>query len=377
MVYLFILGILLSIVSSWFILWKVPVISSRAQKIITQKKLSILIPARNEEENLPILLTSLKKQNIQPFEVIVVDDDSEDETAEIAKANGAHVTNFPAHQTDWVGKAAACYHGAREAEGDLFLFLDADVYLPESSSLENIIREYQASETVSVLSIQPYHVIEQFYENLSVVFNLLVLVGMNRFSFLEEKLQPAGAFGPSLLIDRETYFNIDGHKRAHGSIMENIDLGKVLLEEGTPVDLYGGKRSLHFRMYADGYRSLAEGWSKSFVSGSKSTRPLILFGISLWIAGAFLAPAFVIYSCLQGSLSLLAFSIVSYLLYYLQFLRMTKKAGNFSSWAMLLYPGFIIYFVLLFAWSAIQTKFLKRVSWKGRKINIKEETHGD
>lgn len=377
MVYLLVLFILLSIVSGCLILWKVPFIYSKDQKNFNQKKLSIVIPARNEEKNLQILLKSLAQQNVQPFEVIVVDDDSSDDTVKVARKYGARVVEFPENQSAWVGKAAACYYGAKEAKGHLFLFLDADVFLAAASSLQNILKEYEAKEASSILSIQPYHVVEKLYEHLSVIFNLLILAGMNRFSFLKEKLKPAGAFGPSLLIDRETYFKVDGHKRIRGSIMENINLGKVLLEEGVAVDLYGGKGSLHFRMYPQGYRGLAEGWSKSFASGSKSTHPLILFGTSLWIAGAFITPMFVLYSAFQGDLSLLGWSILGYLLYYGQFLRMTKQAGNFNVWVMLFYPIFFIYFVLLFTWSAIQTKFLKQVSWKGRKINLEEEKHGD
>lgn len=377
MIYLAFFAILLSVLSGWLILWKVPLIQSNNQKYREYKKISIIIPARNEENNLPILLKSLKKQSLQPDEILVVDDDSEDETATIARKYGARLVQFPVDETEWVGKSAACYHGAKVAKGDWFFFLDADVYLPTPSSLEGIIAEFQAKKGSTVLSVQPYHTIEKLYENLSVVFNLLVLVGMNRFSIFEEKLSPAGAFGPSLLVDRETYFKVGGHKSIRESIMENIDLGRVFLREGIAIYLYGGKGSLHFRMYPEGYQSLAEGWSKSFVSGSKTTHPLILLGTILWIAGAFISPIFVLSGWFQADLSVLIFRSLGYLFYYFQLLRMTTIVGSFRPWVLFFYPFCFIYFILLFTWSAIKTQLFKRVSWKGREIILKEEKNVD
>ncbi len=377
MVYFYLIVTLLSLISGYLILWEVPFIPFTQKKREEFKKLSVIIPARNEAKNLPVLLSSLQKQTLVPYEILVVDDDSEDNTAEVVQKYGARVIQFPAEETSWVGKAAGCYYGAQAAKGDWFFFLDADVYFPEAASLEKIAAVFGKRKARSILSIQPYHVIKEPYENLSLVFNLLVLAGMNRFSVLKKKLEPAGAFGPSLVIERETYFEIGGHKRARGSIMENIDLGRILLNEGIPVELYGGKRSLHFRMYPDGYRGLAEGWSKSFVSGSQSTHPLILTGASLWIAGAFVPILFLLYSWLLGNVNFLLLGAAGYLLYYLQLLRMTRYAGNFHRGVLFFYPVFFLYFVVLFAWSAIKTHLFKRVTWKGREIQIKEQADED
>lgn len=376
MILFYVIFTILSLLGGLFILWDVPFLSTLEEKVRQDKKLSIIIPARNEEKNLPILLKSLQKQSYQPYEILVVDDDSQDQTAEVAVSYGAKVVQFPKDKRDWVGKAAGCYYGAQAAKGEWFLFLDADIFLPREDSLEKLIDGYNKKAGPGILSIQPYHVIEELYENLSLIFNLLVLAGMNRFSFLQEKLEPAGAFGPSMLIDRETYFEKGGHKRARGSIMENIDLGRIFLKEGVPVELYGGKDSLHFRMYSEGYKELAEGWSKSFVSGSKSTHPLILIGTSLWIAGAFVTAFFIPYAWFIGEISLLILGMVGYILFYLQLLRMTRYAGNFHRGVLFLYPILFFYFLYLFAWSAIKTKVFKQVSWKGRTISMEEHADG-
>lgn len=361
--------ILISVVSGWFILWKVPLISKKSNNRI-DKDISVIIPARNEEENLPILLNSLKQQRLKPLEILVVDDDSDDQTAEVAKTLGAKVIRYNPKKLGWQGKSAACYAGAKAAKGSLLLFLDADVFLPNEESLGDILLTFESQESKGALSIQPYHVVQSLYENFSVLFNIIVLAGMNRFSILQDRLKPAGAFGPSLLIDRNLYFEMGGHALVKESIMENIDLGSALLKQDVPIHLYSGFGSLHFRMYPNGIKSLSKGWTKSFAQASKSTHPMILVGISIWISGAFIAFGYFIISLFSGSLAIFLLSLISYLMYYLQFYRMGNIAGNFNGWLLIFYPLFFLYFVALFAWSAIKTFVFGTVSWKGREIDV-------
>lgn len=152
--------------------------------------------------------------------------------------------------------------------------------------------------------------------------------------------------------------------------MENVELGKLFIEKGENVYLYGGKDTLHFRMYPEGLKDLGQGWAKSFASGSQSSHPLIIFGISLWIAAAFISFIAPLYFLWQAQYLALALSLMGYLIFSFLFYRMSRFAGNFQAGASLIYPVFFIYFVGLFAWSFIQTFILKRVSWKGRDINL-------
>ena len=97
--------------------------------------ISIIIPAYNEEKFLPKLLRSIRKQAYKNKEVIVADASSTDRTAEIAGEYGARVVEggMPA-----VGRN----NGAKKAKGDIFLFLDADVVLPDAYFLEATIKEF-------------------------------------------------------------------------------------------------------------------------------------------------------------------------------------------------------------------------------------------
>lgn len=99
-------------------------------------KLSIVIPTLNEEKYLPKLLASIKKQTFRDFEIIIADVKSKDRTREIADEYGAKVVDggLPS-----VGRNA----GARVACGDILLFLDADVELPDSGFLGRTCREFE------------------------------------------------------------------------------------------------------------------------------------------------------------------------------------------------------------------------------------------
>lgn len=369
MIYSYVLICILSLIGGSLILWKAPRVT-RSDQSTQPNSLSIIIPARNEESNLPTLLKSLTKQSLQPLEIIVVDDHSEDQTVTVAEQYGAKVVQLKEMKVDWVGKSAGCWAGANASKGDRLLFLDADCFLPHKTSLAKINQSFDAQKEKGILSIQPYHEIKRAYENLSVLFNIMVLAGMNRFSILGKKLEPAGAFGPSLLCSRDFYFGIGGHESVKESLMENIDLGKLVLEKDRPVSLLSGKDSLHFRMYPDGIRSLIQGWSKSFATASGSTHPVILIGTSLWMAGAFITFFALLYTLIQGSAVGIILTVIGYLLFYLLFLRMARLAGNFSPLVLFVYPVIFIFFVSIFIWSFIKTFLFKTVDWKGRKVEV-------
>jgi len=361
MVYIYYFILVLSIAGGWAMLWHAPKLTQQEDIQKQKKQVSIIIPARNEEKNISILLASLQKQSYKPLDILVVDDYSHDQTARIAREYGATVIQVQKDDREWFGKAAACWYDTQSAAGDTFLFLDADIFFPNSNSLARMIANFKEE---TVLSIQPYHTIHKSYENLSVIFSILVLAGMNQFSILGRRLPTAGAFGPTLLCSSSTYFQVGGHKRVRHNIMENIALGQRFIEQEFPVQLYSGKNVLHFRMYPGGIAHLFEGWSKSFASGSVATHPFIMICSGLWITGAFLSGFYLILSGFQ----LLAW--VGYFAFFLSFLRMARIAGNFSILLSFLYPLLFLYFVCVFVWSAIKTFVLKSVSWKGRKIEL-------
>src|SRR4029450_12623734 len=87
------------------------------------RRVSVVVPARNEVVRLPRLLTALAAQTRPAEEVLVVDDDSDDDTAAVATPAGVDVIRAPSLPDGWTGKTWACWTGAQQAGGDVLVVL--------------------------------------------------------------------------------------------------------------------------------------------------------------------------------------------------------------------------------------------------------------
>ncbi|MEW6186461.1 MAG: glycosyltransferase family A protein [Thermodesulfobacteriota bacterium] len=132
--------------------------------------LSIIIPARNEENNLGRLLRSLAGQISFPSGIIVVDDHSEDATARIAGGFPVRIIPSPDLPPGWIGKTWACRQGEQKAQHNLLLFLDADTFF-EPYGLSRLRKVFE--EKGIFLSLQPFPLMQKAFEQLSAYFNIL------------------------------------------------------------------------------------------------------------------------------------------------------------------------------------------------------------
>ena len=308
-------------------------------------RLSVVIPARDEEHNLPALLRSLTAQSTQPIEILVVDDGSTDRTAAVARQFGATVLASKPLPEGWRGKPWACHQGARAATGDLLLFLDADTWF-EPDGLARILGSY----TSGAFSLGPYHAVRKPYEDLSLFFNFNMTVGT----------VPDGLFGQMLLVDRESYWRVEGHAAVRGWILENSRLAARFRAAGIPVRSASGRGFLSFRMYPHGLGELVEGWTKAFAAGAGQTPRGTLLLIVLWMNGLMLAPLgwLVTGDGLRwGAVYLLCAAQVAWL---------SRRVGTFRWYSALLYPVPLLFFFTVFAWSAARSG--RQISWKGRQI---------
>ncbi len=333
-------------------------------------KVSIIIPARNEEKTLPFLLSSIQSQTVRPHEIILVNDQSEDRTEEIGKQFGVSIINIESLPEGWRGKNWACYKGAENASGDLFLFLDADTAF-DPGGLERLLECHLQCK--GVVSVEPYHKIKKFYENFAAYFNIILMGSMNVFTPLQFKLKPIGAFGPCLLCDRETYFSIDGHRSTKDKIMEDLELGKILLSRGIYVYCFGGKGTISFRMYPYGIGSIVKGFSRGFAVGAKSTSVITFILEILWISGSFFPLTILIQSMVNYNLTGIITGIIFYVAYVAQVLWMARRIGNFSPAVAIFFPVFLMFFISVFFWSVLQNVLKLNIRWKGRIINPKTD----
>jgi 4,4'-diaponeurosporenoate glycosyltransferase len=363
----------------WF-LWKIPYCSKNSSGEIENQrcgdlldkistlKVSIIIPARNEEKTLSFLLSSIQSQTLIPHEVILVNDQSEDSTEAIGRQFNVKIINTESLPEGWLGKNWACYKGAENASGNLFLFLDADTTL-EPGGLESLLACYLKYK--GVVSVEPYHKIKKFYENFAAYFNIILMGSMNVFTPLQFRLKPIGAFGPCLLCSRETYFSIDGHSSTKDKIMEDLELGKILLSKGKYIYCFGGKGTISFRMYPYGIGSIVKGFSRGFAIGAKSTSVITFIMEILWIAGSFFPLTLLIQNIVSFNSTGILTGIIFYVAYIAQVLWMARRIGNFNPAVAIFFPVFLMFFITVFFWSILQNVFKLNIRWKGRIVNSK------
>jgi 4,4'-diaponeurosporenoate glycosyltransferase len=306
-------------------------------------EVSVIIPARNEAANLPALLDSLRHQPTAPLEVLVVDDDSDDGTEEVARRGGASVIRSQPLPEGWRGKPWACHQGARAARGELLLFLDADCRL-EPGGLDRLLARYEGG----AYSVAPWHAVERPYEELSAFFNAIMVAAT----------VPGGLFGQVLLVEREAHERAGGHEAVKGRVLENLRLASIYRQHGLPVGCSAGKGMVRFRMYPDGFAALVEGWTKGFASGAAETPRLAVIGVAAWISGLIVALVAPLFGAWLWGL---------YLLFALQFGIVLRRVGGFSWLTALAYPVVLLFYLGLFLRSSRRSG--RTVTWKGREIH--------
>jgi len=327
--------------------------------------LSVIIPARNEAERLPSLLSSLRNQSVPPLEIIVVDDHSVDGTAQIAAEMGATVLSSQPLPEKWLGKTWACYQGARLANGEILVFLDADVSLEKEGLGKMAAAQHRSGGALSIL---PYHTMKTVVEQFSAFFNLIQAAGSNAFSIIGPKFAHPRPFGPVLVISKIDYFKFGGHGAVKDSVVENYSLADHLCEHKIPLTCFVGKNAVNFRMYAGGLSDIANGWNKSFSSGAKGTPLGVLIGLLLWLTGCLGTTRHLVTSLLMGQSAEIPLLLIFYGLYVFQIHRWLSRLGTFRFLTSLLFPIPAVFFVVVFLKSALFSIFHRSSTWKGRKI---------
>ncbi|WP_241966062.1 glycosyltransferase [Staphylococcus kloosii] len=329
---------------------------------------TVIIPARDEVNNLPQLLTSLNKY--EGLEIIVMDDQSTDNTKDIAKSYGVKVYDVPQNK-GWSGKSYACWEGAKRAQHSLLLFLDADVRLAQRYSIEYIFHQYKHQNYRGLLTIQPYHRISKLYENFSAIFNLMTVIGLNVFSYNATVDDEKGAFGPILCTNKADYVKTKGHYNARHSIIEGFAISKAYNNMHLPVELFEGVGVADFRMYPNGLSELIGGWSKHIAAGSSITKKSVIRLILTWLSGSFLSLIILILA-MTFNIGQILFCVALYTIYSLQFTFFMRRIGNFNVLVLFLFhPILFLFFIVIFTKSWIDINLLKTVKWKGRKIKTK------
>ena len=236
--------------------------------------ISVIVPARNEEANLPSLLDSLLAQDYPLYEVIVVDDSSTDRTAALVRRYAKQEVRLI--QSDgpppgWTGKNAACWRGASESMHPWVLFVDADTTLAPSALRSSMV--FALEHHAGAISLLARQRCETFWERLLLPFAYAqYFVGVDA-QRIHRSHGPAFANGQYFLIHREAYWQAGGHAADAASLIDDIALATRLKRQGTIPLACRGETLVSVRMYTS-LREIMDGFGKNsylFLRQSPST----------------------------------------------------------------------------------------------------------
>lgn len=338
--------------------------------------LSVIIPARNEEQSIAACLDSLVAQAASfsaldflfiasdglPYEIVVVDDGSTDRTAGIVRSfQAVRLVVADALPPGWTGKCNACATGARYARGSWLLFTDADT-VHKPGSLSRSLAEAQ-SHHAGLLSYSPQQDVSGLAQRILMPLVFAELASTYKPDEVCDPASPvAAANGQFILVSREAYFAVGGHAAVSGDLLEDVALARAVKLSGRTIRFRYGGDIVRTRMYRT-FRQMREGWTKNLVllfpsSGTLALRRVLEFALSV---GAAIAVAVLAVS--RAHTAAFALGIVSALAFANAYRRIRK--AHFGTYSTLISPLGMPLFSYLLLRSRISHK-RGNVTWKGR-----------
>jgi chlorobactene glucosyltransferase len=335
-----------------------------------EPKVSVILPVRNEEAHLAACLDSLLDQSYSNYEIVVVDDNSEDATPAILASYAAHNARMRTLrgrplEPGWNGKSFACSQAIAAAEGDYLLFTDADT-VHDADSISWAVRSIRDHDADFVSAY--------VRQQLGSLGELLIVPVMYIMTAL---LIPLGliprrnstmlsfAIGQLIICRAEALRTIDGYERFKGSVVEDLSMAREMKRAGFTTLFLDAKVHVSCRMY-DSFLTAFRGIGKSLFGAINSS--LILLVVLTCII--FAAIEYPFYRALTGVLAgepLLSPLTLPVGLFALTWLAKMHNR-RISILAVALYPVTFLCLILLALYSAAATGFGAGLEWKGRYV---------
>jgi chlorobactene glucosyltransferase len=338
-------------------------------ELISYPYISVCIPARNEERDIEGCVKSLLNQNYPNFEVIVVDDNSTDNTAKIINSMTKQYPNLIFVSgakliSGWIGKPYALHQAYQRSRGQYLLFTDADLmYKPYAlkTAMHTMI-----CKDLDLLTLMPAVIFDSFWERVvqPVIFGFIA--SLTNFRKVNSKSHKnAMGFGAFLLFKKLSYRKIGGHRSVSNEVLEDIMIAKKAKLNGLSTLVADGKHLFSIRMYHS-MKEIWIGWRKNIFLAMKNSifisfyymamvlcfilTPYIVFVGNLWIGAG---SAWIGLSLLSLSISLVGGLGLCY--------ELGLERKN-----VFLFPLGAIMMVVIMLNSMIQTLLLGRIEWRGR-----------
>ncbi|MFO0948228.1 MAG: glycosyltransferase [Planctomycetota bacterium] len=243
---------------------------------------SILVPAKDEAHGIERCLRSLLQQDYPNFEILVVDDRSEDGTPEVVARMAAEDSRLRLHQVrelppGWTGKTHALHFCQRHARGEWLLFVDADTRL--DPACVSVVLKDAMDHGAALESLLPSLHAQSFWEKTIQPFAGVCLMVLFPLSKVNQSTNVDMGFanGQFILLRRDAYDAIGGHEGVRDKFVEDIHLGRNARKAGYGLRVVMGRDIASVRMYSS-LKEILRGWSRILYS-AVDFRPAKLYAL--------------------------------------------------------------------------------------------------
>lgn len=329
---------------------------------------SIIIPARNEEEKIKPALVSIIELDYPAKEIIVIDDRSTDKTGEIIEdlkrqfpeITVYHLAGIP---EGWLGKNFALQFGADNSKGELLLFTDADVVM-EPSSLKKAV-SYMLREKLNHLTITPHVIMPGIFMNMFVAaFSIYLSFFTRPWRVKKKNSKFSIGIGAFNLIERNSYQKINGHTYIKNRPDDDIKLGQIIKKNGLKQDVLFGKDYLKIEWYSS-VKSIVDGLSKNMFAGlNYSTLNVLMFSVFIFFFSIF--PVIALFVTKGAALALNISLIIILIVVYFEI----QRVSNARWWYFISFPSASAFFIYIICRSMVLTLRNKGINWRGTFYSI-------
>jgi len=337
--------------------------------IDSTRMISVLVPARNEGDAIGACVRALLAQDYRHIEVLVLDDESTDDTAAIVRSFDdprLRLLSGEPLPEGWTGKNWACHQLAQKAHGDVLCFVDADTLLaPATISSALALLDNEHADLVSLLVAAEYNSTTEAVLLPMVNHALLALFPiwlMHNPRFPRVAL----GLGPFMMVQRDTYEASGGHAAAPGHVVDDVELCRAVKAAGGSVRLANGTAMVSTRWYGN-VREIWRGFSKNAFGALDSN--LLVAAATVFVIVPLLCAPFVrvVDGVLSGSLS---GEPVLQVLLLMTARAITSYAGRDPMWSAPTYPITVLFWGATLAWSVVLTAANRTVEWRGRLVAV-------
>lgn len=333
-------------------------------------RLSVLIPARNEGKNIANCLESLVNQSYQNHEIIVLNDNSTDNTQLIIDQFCEKYSNICCIKgkelaQGWYGKPYAMQQLLNEADGELLMFVDADT-THHPNALSFAVSQLK-NKKLDIVSAYTYHRMDSFGEKIITPCFYIMMAMILPFDLITKSNNPRHSFaiGAYMLYQKSALERIGGFELVKNEVNEDIVITRLFKKAGFKTLFIDAKQYVttwNYRNFKEAFR----GVSKNIYAGVDKNI-IQLMGLLTVFSLIMLGPIILfLYGLFSQQLSLLWFGL-PIILFTIMWSQVLYNRGQ-PAWIALLHPAMFIVLIAMALESSRKTLFGKGISWKSRFV---------